>query len=136
MIKLIYGKKGSGKSKRLLDMANTEAEEAKGNIVYIDDNNRCMYDLNHEIRLINITEYEINCVESLYGFICGIISGNFDIHSLYIDGIKKILYKEDADIEQLLSKLDVVLKDKQAFMIYSSEDEMPEYLKKYIDTNW
>ncbi len=136
MIRLIYGKKGSGKSKKLLDMANAEAAEAKGDIVYIDDNNRCMFDLKHEIRLINITEYGINSVESLYGFICGIISGNFDIHSIYIDGIKKILYKEDADIEQLLAKLDKVLKDKKASMIYSSEEDIPDYLKKYIDTNW
>ncbi len=136
MIRLIYGKKGSGKSKRLLDMANAEAVEAKGDIIYIDDNNRCMFDLRHEIRLININEYGINSVDSLYGFICGIISGNFDIHSLYIDGLKKILYKEDADIEHLLSKLDGVLKDKQAFMIYSSEVDIPKSLEKYIDTSW
>ena len=136
MIKLIYGKKGSGKSKQLLDMANAEAEEANGDIVYIDDNNRCMYDLKHEIRFINITEYEIKSIESFYGFICGIISGNFDIRSLYIDGLKKIIYEEDADIEHLLSKLDEVLKDKQAIMIYSAEGDIPEYLKQYIDTNW
>ena len=136
MIKLIYGKKGSGKSKKLLDMANEEAEQAKGDIIYIDDNNRCMFDLRHEIRMININEYGINSVDSLYGFICGIISGNFDIYSLYIDGLKKILYKKDADIEKLLKKLDSVLKDKQAFMIYSAEEDTPEYLKKYIDTNW
>lgn len=134
MIKLIYGKKGSGKSKQLLDMANTEAKEAQGNIIYIDDNNRCMYDLKHEIRFINISEYDIKNVDSLLGFILGLMAGDFDIHSFYIDGLKKILYKQDADIETLLSKLDKALKDVSAFIIYSSGEEVPEYLKKYIDT--
>jgi len=134
MIQLIYGKKASGKSKKLLDMANEEAVDAQGNIVYIDDNNRCMYDLKHEIRFVNITEYDIRSVNSLYGFICGMIAGDFDIHSFYIDGLKKILYNDDADIEELLNRLDSVLKDKSAFMIYSGEEDVPEYLKKYIET--
>jgi len=134
MIRLIYGKKGSGKSKQLLGMANAEADTANGNIVYIDDNNRCMYDLKYQIRFINITEYEIGSVDSLYGFICGLVAGDFDIHSLYIDGLKKILYREDADMEALLGRIDKVLKDKQAYIIYSCEDDVPENLKKYIDT--
>ena len=134
MIRLIYGKKGSGKSKLLLSMANSEAATAKGNIVYIDDNTRCIYDLKHQIRFINITEYDINSADSLYGFICGIIAGDFDIHSLYIDGLKKIIYREDTDIENILSRLDRVLKDKQAIIAYSCEDDVPEELKKYTET--
>ena len=134
MIKLIYGKKGSGKSKLLLDMANAEALDAKGNIIYIDDNNRCMYDLKHEIRFINISEYKIKSVDNFYGFICGLLSGDFDISSIYIDGLKKILYKEDANIELLLENLDKALKDVTANIIYSGGDDIPEYLNKYIDT--
>ncbi len=134
MIKLIYGKKGSGKSKQLLDMANAEALGAEGNIIYIDDNNRCMYDLKHEIRFINISEYKIKSVDNFYGFVCGLLSGDFDISSIYIDGLKKILYKEDANIELLLVNLDKALKDVSAYIIYSGGDDIPEYLKKYIDT--
>lgn len=134
MIKLIYGKKGSGKSKQLLDMANAEALDAKGNIIYIDDNNRCMYDLKHEIRFINISEYKIKSVDNFYGFVCGLLASDFDISSIYIDGLKKILYKEDANIELLLKNLDKVLKDVTAHMIYSGGDNIPEYLKQYIDT--
>ncbi len=133
MIKLIYGKKGSGKSKQLLGMANAEALDAKGNIIYIDDNNRCMYDLKHEIRFINISEYKIKSVDNFYGFICGLLSGDFDISSIYIDGLKKILYKEDANIELLLENLGKALKDVTAYIIYSGSGDIPEYLKKYID---
>ena len=134
MIKLIYGKKGSGKSKQLLDMANEEANDAKGNIIYIDDNNRCMLDLKHEIRFINISEYKINSVDNFYGFVCGLLSGDFDISSIYIDGLKKIIYKQDANIELLLETLDKALKDVAAYIIYSSGDDIPQFLNKYIDT--
>lgn len=45
MVQLIYGTKGSGKTKRLIDMANAEMAETKGNIVFMDDDKRYMYDV-------------------------------------------------------------------------------------------
>ena len=136
MIRLIYGKKGSGKSKKLLDMANQEVDNASGNIVYIDDNNRCMYDLKHEIRFINTSDYKIDNVDKLYGFICGILSGDFDISSIYIDGLKKLITKqekEDIELEGLLQKFDDVFSDINAYMVLSGNEKAPEYLEKYIE---
>ena len=37
MIQIIFGKKGSGKTKRILDMANASVKEAKGNVLFVDD---------------------------------------------------------------------------------------------------
>jgi hypothetical protein len=132
MIRLIYGKKGSGKSKKLLDMANGEVESAAGNIVYIDDNNRCIYDLNHEIRFINTSDYGIDNVDKLYGFVCGILSGDFDISSIYIDGLKKLIKKEDKDLKELLDNFEDMFADINAFMVVSGSEQAPEYLGKYI----
>lgn len=132
MIRLIYGKKGSGKSKKLLDMANVEVDKASGNIVYIDDNNRCIYDLRHEIRFINTADYRIDNVDQLYGFVCGILSGNFDISSIYIDGLKKLLKKDDKELEELLSRFDGLFSDIDAYMVVSGSEKIPEYLEKYI----
>lgn len=131
MIKLIYGKKGSGKSKKLLDLANAEVATASGNIVYLDDNNRCMYDLKHEVRFINTQEYSIDNADKLYGFICGILSEDFDISSIYIDGLKKMVKSKDASLESLLNNFEKVFADIDAYMVISGE-EIPEYLKKYI----
>ena len=36
MVQIIAGRKGKGKTKYLLDMANTAVKEAKGSIVYLD----------------------------------------------------------------------------------------------------
>ena len=41
MIQVIFGKKGSGKTKRILDMANASVKEAKGNVLFIDDDKSC-----------------------------------------------------------------------------------------------
>lgn len=130
MIHVIYGKKGSGKSKKLLDMANAEVEKATGNIVYLDDNNRCMYDLKHQIRFINTSDYSIDNTDKLYGFVCGILSRDFDISSVYIDGLKKMIGKEE-ELEKLIKKLDRVFDGINAYIVISGEDA-PEYLKKYV----
>jgi hypothetical protein len=132
MIRLIYGKKGSGKSKKLLDMANAEVDKASGNIVYIDDNNRCIYDLKHEIRFINIADYGIDNADKLYGFVCGILSGNFDISSIYIDGLKSFIKKDDRDLEGLLSRFDTLFSDIDAYMVLSGGENAPGFLEKYI----
>jgi len=131
MIQLIYGKKGSGKSKKLLNMANEEVAGATGNIVYIDDDNRIMYNLKHEVRFINTSEYGIDNADSLYGFVSGILSGDFDISSIYIDGLKKMIKKDSGELESLLAKLDKVFGSVTANMVISSSADLPEYLNKY-----
>ena len=57
MIQVIHGKKGSGKTKRILDQANEAIKEHKGDVIFIDDDNRYMYDLRHEVRFVNAGEY-------------------------------------------------------------------------------
>ena len=71
MVQLVYGTKGSGKTKRLIAMANEEVSSAAGTVVFIDDDNRYMYDVKHEIRFVNVKEYAIDNADKLYGFICG-----------------------------------------------------------------
>ena len=133
MIHLIYGKKGSGKSKKLLDMANAQVDNASGNIVYVDDNNRCMYDLKHEIRFINTADYRIDTAQKLYGFICGILSGDFDISTIYIDGLKKMVKDEEEDIIALLESFEEIFDEIDAYMVLSGSHQEPEQLKKYIE---
>lgn len=113
-------------------MANTEVDKAHGNIVYLDDNNRCMYDLKHQIRFINTSEYSISNTDQLYGFVCGILSRDFDISSIYIDGLKKMAKYDSDDLKMLIERLDSIFKDINAYIVVSGEDDTPEYLAKYI----
>lgn len=56
-------------------------------MIFIDDDNRAMYDLHHDIRFINLSEFPVSSACEFIGFICGLISNNYDIEKIYIDGI-------------------------------------------------
>ena len=53
MVQILAGGKGEGKTKKLIDMANIAMKDAKGHIVYIDDDSRHVYDLQHDIRFVD-----------------------------------------------------------------------------------
>jgi hypothetical protein len=92
-----------------------------------------MYDLQHDIRFINTSDYGIDNIDKLYGFVCGILSGDFDISSIYIDGLKKMIRKHDVDLEALLGSFDEIFSDITAYIVISGNEEPPEFLKKYIE---
>ena len=76
MVQIIAGAKGKGKTKYLLDMANTAVKEAKGSVVYLDKSSKHMYELNNQIRLINVQEYPIDTSDGFIGFRAGKRFGN------------------------------------------------------------
>ena len=82
MVQIIAGNKGKGKTKYLLDMANTAVKESKGSIVYLDKSAKHMYELNNKIRLINVQEYPITSSEGFIGFLCGIICQDHDLEDI------------------------------------------------------
>lgn len=71
MVTLILGKKGSGKTKRLIDMCNTAVQESKGNVVFVEKDGILIYDVSSKARLVVADEYGIKGFEALYGFISG-----------------------------------------------------------------
>ena len=91
MIQIIFGKKGSGKTKRILDMANASVKEAKGNVLFVDDDKSYTLSLKPQIRFIDASEYEVKGTEPFYGFLAGILAGNYDISVIYIDAFLKLV---------------------------------------------
>lgn len=85
MIQVIYDTKGSGKTKRLIDLANETSKEEHGDVLFIDDDNRYIFDLRHEIRFINACRLWRAQRPMFYGFICGLLAQNFDIRVLFVD---------------------------------------------------
>ena len=90
MITLILGKKGSGKTKRLIDMCNAATAESKGNVVFIEKDSTLTYDISHKARLAVADEYGIRGFDSFYGFIAGMCAGNYDITDIFVDSTLKI----------------------------------------------
>ena len=91
MVRLIVGGKGTGKTKRIIEMANEQVDATTGHVVYIDDDMKHSFEIHHDIRLMNMEEFPINSPDEFYGFLCGIASTDYDIETIYVDGLIKIL---------------------------------------------
>lgn len=136
MVQLIVGKKGKGKTKIVLDLVNKEIATASGNIVYLDQSNDHMYELNNKVRLINVRDYGVANADEFVGFIRGIVSQDHDLEQMYFDGFLKISCVESVDkAEELIQKLDKI-SDTYGFKVIASisldENELPESLKPMV----
>ena len=137
MLKLLIGKKGTGKTKVLIDSVNVAANEANGNVVFIsNDTGRNMYDIKSKVRMADTSEFEIDSWKEFLGFICGIISSNFDITNIYVDGVLKIVKDTFDGFEEFVTEVDALSKKFNVdVMISVSMDvnDAPDYLKKYTN---
>lgn len=126
MIEFVYGRKGSGKTKKMLSAANQTMEECSGSVAYIDNNDNHILDLNKDIRFINASEYEVHSAEGFYGFICGIMAQDFDLEVLYIDGFLKIVPIEIFALQAFFEKLAKVAKRMNVRVVMTMSFEQPE----------
>ncbi|KAB3531630.1 ATP-binding protein [Alkaliphilus pronyensis] len=134
MIKLFMGKKGSGKTKRLIDSANDSIKKVKGHVVYVDYDNSHMFQIDYRVRFISTKEYQITDEEGFYGFLCGIIASNYDIETVFIDSLYSITRKELKELEGFFSKLDSLeMKYNVSFIlsVNCDKEEPPMFLSKY-----
>ncbi|HAL63079.1 MAG TPA: twitching motility protein PilT [Clostridiales bacterium] len=136
MLQLLIGKKGTGKTKVLISNVNDAAKSAQGNVVFISNNiSQNMYDIISKVRMTDTSEFDITSWDEFLGFICGIISGNFDITNIFIDGTLKIVKGSMEGFEKFLSSLEEVGKKFDIdFELSVSIDvaDAPEYIKKYV----
>lgn len=134
MIQLIVGSKGSGKTKKLIDQINTSAKTTPGNIVCIEKSMKLTYDIDHAARLIDVDEYKINGYDMLYGFVAGVLAGNYDIVEVYLDGVLKLGNHDLEGLGSLLDCLSELTGDSVKMVVTVSADleELPEGVKKYL----
>lgn len=107
MVQLIIGEKGKGKTKVLLEKANKEVLEANGNFVYLDKSAKHMYELNNKVRLIDVSSYDLTNPDEFIGFLCGIISQDHDLETMYFDNFLSLSHCEDA-FEDVLDKIEKI----------------------------
>lgn len=108
MIQIISGVKGKGKTKYLIQKVNDAIKTAHGNIVYLDKNNKHMYELSNKIRLINVRDYPIDNYDSFLGFVCGLISQDHDLEAMYLDSFLSISSVTDDYVGYVLTQLDKI----------------------------
>ena len=135
MVELIIGKKCTVKTKALIEKVNNALTVAKGNVVFIsNDTNRNIFDVKSKARMADTSEFEIKSYDEFLGFISGIISRDFDITNIFVDGIFKIVGSDNLDgFESFLNRLETMSqKFEITFVISVSIDAetAPDYIKK------
>jgi hypothetical protein len=135
MIKIIYGKKGSGKTKKIIECANRASETLKGNVAFLFNNKDYIHDLKHQVRFINTSEYGIKGAYLFLGFVNGLVASNFDLERIYVDGFLKHMDRPVEELEDLFIKLDKFAGENRIDLILSvslDKEEIPQFMQKYL----
>ncbi len=133
MIKLITGKRGSGKTKILVDNIKEAVANTKGNVVCIEKSMQLTYDIPSSVRLVDVDGYKIDSYDKFYGFITGIIAGNYDITDIFVDGILKIGGRNYDDLGALLAAVEAVANEINVeFTVSEDVSVLPESVTKYL----
>lgn len=136
MIKLIVGSKGFGKTKILIDEVNKTAKTTTGSVVCIEKAMNLQFEIVPSVRLIHADEYNIDSYDVFYGFISGVLAGNYDIKDIFVDGILRIggASKDLGGLAELIEKIQTLVKDEVTvtFTISTATANLPEAMKKYL----
>jgi len=126
MIKLIIGKKGSGKTKKLADMVNAAAETSLGNVVCIEKGDTLTYSINHKARLVDSDSYGINGYNEYYGMLSGIKAGNHDVTHIFGDATLRIGGRDHYELAAFFERLNKIDDVEFIFTVSCDEAELPE----------
>ncbi len=133
MVKLITGKKGSGKTKILIDAIHAAEKQSKGNVVAIQKGSSLNTDITYKVRLINIEDYSVEGVDAFYGFIAGILSSDHDCTDIFVDATLKITGRDYAKLGDMFDRLAKISPDTTVTLTISADNsELPENVKKFI----
>ena len=135
MIKLIVGKKGTGKTKILINMVEDALKATNGNVVCVEKVPKLTYDIPSSVRLMETSKDNIEGYDEFYGYITGILSGNFDITDLFIDSTLRIGGRDYAELGNFLEKLNGTLADREVnvvFTVSADKEELPESVTKFV----
>lgn len=135
MVELLIGKKGTGKTKALIDKVNSALTVAKGNIVYISNSGENIFAIKSKVRMANTADFDIKNYDEFLGFIYGIVSRDYDITNIFVDGIFKIVGTTDLDgFEDFIERIEKLGKEFNISFVISvsiDADNAPDYIKKY-----
>ena len=134
MVNLICGSKGSGKTSRIIEKDNADVKSAKGDSIFVNDTDRYMYDVDRNVKLIDVTEYPVTGEEGLLAFVCGLVASRSDLTNLYIDGASRIagcgpdkMKKFYDELGALADKLSISV----TVTVSATAEELPDFLLKY-----
>ena len=132
MIKLITGKKGSGKTKILIDQINNAVKDTNGCLVCVEKGETLRRSISYKVRWCDAEQFAIDSFAAFYGFVAGMLAGNYDIKEIFVDGIFRIA---GADFDEFGLKLDKLTGEDVtvAFTVSADNAELPSSVTKFLD---
>ena len=134
MVSLILGKKGSGKTKLLIEKVNEAIENSNGNVVCVEKQPKLTYDVNYRARLIDTDHYKVSGYDAFFGFLCGICAGDHDITDVLVDATLRIGSRDYGELCEFLKKVDELAKITDThftFTISTDLENLPERMFEY-----
>lgn len=132
MVELIIGNKGKGKTKAILDRAESDLKKSEGNIIFVDKDNKHIFGLNRNIRLIDMSEYDVESTAEFMGFLNGILSQNRDIEEIILDSYLTIAHiDKDEDMVSSIERIEKIAKTHNMKLLLSvsrDKEHLPEAL--------
>lgn len=135
MVQLVCGHNGTGKTRRMIEMSNSMIDSIHGKMVFLEANNRHIYDLDYRIRYINTKEFGLTNAEQFQGFVCGLIATDYDVEQVYIDGLYKIAQAGIDKLESVVERLDYLSGQFNVNFVMSVNhdiEDIPEVLRDRI----
>jgi energy-coupling factor transporter ATP-binding protein EcfA2 len=135
VITLLTGKKGSGKTKKLIELVGAALEKTQGNVVVIEKGQKLTYDISHAARLVDSDAYDVKGVDALCGFLSGICAGNYDVTDIFVDSTLKITGSGAEALETIIPELEKLSKAADTnfcLSISAADEEIPAVAAEYI----
>ena len=138
MIRVLIGPKGTGKTKTLISWVEQAEQSEHGHVVCIAKDDRYNFSVPHSVRLIDTKEFKLDKAEMMYGFLCGVISMNFDVTHIFIDSLSSIMKCSIAEIDDVIPYLETLSEEFNisfTLLLSGEKDEAGDVVKKYIIEN-
>ena len=135
MVQIIAGNKGSGKTKKLINLTNDTAHTSNHSVVFLDKDNSYMYEIDRNVRFVNVNDYHIQSSEMFQGFLAGMLASNYDIGTIFIDAFLKLIKKDIAEAGDFIKGLEELGKEHEVTFVLSvsaDPEQLPEFAKAYV----
>lgn len=134
MIKLITGKKGSGKTKILIEKINGAVSATSGCLVCIEKGATIRSSISYKVRWCDTEQFAVDSFDTFYGFVAGMLAGNYDIKEIFVDGIFKIAGSDFDALGVMLDKLAKLTGDdvEVVFTLSADNSELPASVTKFL----
>ncbi len=128
MVQIIIGNKGSGKTKRLIELVNSTAEASRGDVVCVEQGDVLTYSITHKVRLVDSETYGISGYNEYYGLLCGICAGNHDVTDIFGDATLRIGSRNYDELADFLDRVSVLSEESNInffFTVSCDEADLP-----------